>query len=168
MNVILRQYRKTDSECIKRLFEEFVEYHSQIDSSFKKIDSHGECFVEYIESFESSKDKHCVVAVVDDSVVGYCASIVEKKPPVYRISTFGYIDNLCVSNNFQKKGIGTLLFNDAVERFKSKGINRIECFVALGNPKAIRFWRKMNFVPFMEQMYLSLDKYAQKSRLQNQ
>jgi ribosomal protein S18 acetylase RimI-like enzyme len=158
MNVILRQYRKTDSECIKRLFEEFVEYHSQIDSSFKKIDSHGECFVEYIESFEDLDNKYCVVAVVDDSVVGYCVSIAEKKPPVYPIPKFGYIDNLCVSNNFQKKGIGTLLFNDAVERFKLEGIKRIECFVALGNLKSTRFWRKMNFVPFMEQMYLSLVK----------
>lgn len=157
MKAILRRYRTTDSEVVKGLFEEFVEYHSRIDSSFKKIDGHGDCFVDYVESFVNSNEKCCVVAIVNESVVGYCISIVERKPPVYPIPAFGYIDNLCVSIDFQKKGIGTLLLKDAVARFKSKGIERIECFVALGNPKSTRFWRKMNFVPFMEQMYLPLD-----------
>lgn len=158
MKITLRQYRTIDSESVKRLFEEFVEYHSQIDSSFKKIDSHGECFIEYVESFKDLDEKYCVVAVVNELVVGYCVSTVEKKPPVYPTPTFGYIDNLCVSNDFQRKGIGTLLFKDAVARFKSKGIERTECAIAIGNPKSTRFWRKMNFVPFMEQMYLSIDK----------
>lgn len=158
MKVKLRQYKPGDSESVKRLFEEFVEYHSKIDSSFEKIDSHGECFIEYVESFEGSNEKYCVVAIINESVVGYCVSSVERKPPVYPTPTFGYIDNLCVSSDFQKMGVGTLLFNDAVAKLKSKGINRIECFVALGNSKSTKFWRKMNFVPFMEQMYLSIEK----------
>jgi ribosomal protein S18 acetylase RimI-like enzyme len=158
MQIKLRQYRSTDSDSVKKLFEDFVEYHSRIDSGFKKIDSHGECFIEYIESFKNSNKKYCIVAVVNELVVGYCVSIVERKPAVYLTPTFGYIDNLCVSNDFQKKGIGTLLLKDALERFKSEGITRTECSVALGNPKSTRFWRKMNFVPFMEQMYLSIDK----------
>lgn len=157
MKVELRKYETSDSESVKRLFEEFVEYHSKIDSSFRKVDSHGECFVEYVESFEGSSEKVCVVAVVNESVVGYCVSAVERKPPIYPTRMVGCIDNLCVSNDFQKMGVGTLLLEDAVARFRSKGIKRVECFVALGNPKSTRFWRKMNFVPFMEHMYRAID-----------
>ncbi len=156
MKVLLRQYKKTDSEDVKKLYEEFVEYHTRIDSSFEKIDEHGDNFIDYIDFFESSNEKCCIVAVVSGSVVGYCVSIIERKPPVYPTPTFGYIDNLCVLKAFQKMGIGTLLLKDTITRFQSKGVERIECFAALGNPKSTRFWRKMGFTPFMEQMYLKI------------
>ncbi len=157
MTIELRLYEKSDGESVKKLFEEFVEYHSRIDSCFEKIEKHDECFIEYIESAEAADDQFCIVAVQDGEVAGYCRCAVEQKPPIYPKPSFGYIDNLCVSERHQRKGIGTLLVRDAVARFKAKGIERVECFYALGNPKSKAFWYKMDFKPFMEQMALAIE-----------
>ena len=139
-----------------QLYEEFVAYHSQFDASFLKIENHGEQFVTYADSFVGCSDKFCIVAEVDNLVVGYCLSMIEQKPPVYPNPQFGYIDNLSVSLKYQRRGIGAALFDDAVKRFKSLNIDRIECYVAMENPKSTAFWKKMNFRPFMAHMYLSL------------
>lgn len=156
MTINLRQFKEADHETLKALFEEFVEYHAQFDDSFKKIENHGDCFVDYVKSMKNDESKNCIVAELNGEVVGYCISTIEIKPPVYPQPAYGYIDNLCVSAFSQNLGIGTQLFEDAIERFKLKGIERIECMVALGNPKSAKFWRKMKFKPFMEQMYICI------------
>jgi len=78
------------------------------------------------------------------------------KPPIYPTPTFGYIDNICVLNKYQKNGIGSLLLEDAIKWFKKKDINRIECFAATANIKSTSFWSKMGFKVFMEQFYMNL------------
>ena len=153
----MRPYKKIDAPKMRQLYEEFVAYHSQFDPSFLKIENHGEQFVEYANSFLGCTDKFCIVAELETKVVGYCLSLIEQKPPVYPNPKFGYIDNLCVSSKFQRRGIGAALFDDAVKRFRSLDINRVECYVAMENPKSTAFWQKMHFKPFMAHMYLSLE-----------
>jgi ribosomal protein S18 acetylase RimI-like enzyme len=156
MSTKLRKFEETDLETLKTLFEEFVEYHSQFDDSFRKIQNHGDCFVDYVMSMNNDESKNCIVAEMNGEVVGYCIYTIERKPPVYPQPVYGYIDNLCVSSLNQNMGIGTKLLEDAVERLRSEGIERIECMVAIGNPKSTKFWRKMKFKTFMEQMYISM------------
>ncbi len=156
MKIMLREYQNKDASDVKQVFAEFVEYHNQLDNCFGKISSHCEMFVEYIEKGITEDDFHVTIALADSKITGYCISKIEQKPPVYPTPSFGYIDNIAISGKFQKMGIGTMLFLDALEWFKSQEIHRIECFAAIKNVKSTSFWRKMGFEVYMEQMYLNI------------
>ncbi len=158
MKVKIREYTKSDANDIKKIFAQFVKYHSELDDSFKKVKEHTEMFIEYVESNLSNDKHHCAVAELNGKVIGYYVSKIEEKPPVYLVPTYGYIDNICVLEEYQKKGVGSLLVKDTKKWFKKKNISRIECFAVISNPKSTSFWRKMRFNPFIEQMYFNLGK----------
>lgn len=82
--------------------------------------------------------------------------VIEEKPPVYPTPAFGYVDNLCIMESYQRQGIASKLVQHTKEWFVQKGITRMECFVATKNPTSTSFWRKMGFQPMMEQMYINL------------
>lgn len=157
MSIEIREYKESDAEDVKRLFSEFVCYHSDLDEIFAKTEGHNQMFTDYIRSNIGNEKFLCLVAESEGRIWGYCISKIDEKPPVYPEPEYGVIDNLCVDEKFQKKGTGTLLMEESVKWLKSKGVKRVECFVAVSNPKATNFWRKMGFTTFTEQMYLNID-----------
>ncbi|MCP4131488.1 MAG: GNAT family N-acetyltransferase [bacterium] len=154
--VIIRNCRVSDLEEIKVVFKEFVKYHEKHDLSFKKKEHHEEFFADFICANLKSKDSAVFVAEKENEVAGYCLAYIDRKPIVYESPVFGYIDNVAVLEEFQKQGIGELLFLEAKNWFKSNGITRIELFAALTNKKSTRFWRKMGLKPYMEQLYVEV------------
>ena len=156
MKALVRKYSNNDSESIKVLFSQFVNYHAKFDNSFAKVKGHEELFLEYIDSSVLDDSFNCSVAEIDTEIVGYCLSKIEEKPPVYPDPTYGYIDNLCTLEGYQRQGIGLLLVQDAIAWFKTRGVSRIECFAAIQNPKSTSFWRKIGFKAIMEQMYFQI------------
>ena len=156
MKAVVRKYSNEDSASIKVLFSQFVNYHMKFDNSFVKVKENEILFLEYIDSSISEDSFNCSVAEIEDKVVGYCVSKIEEKPPVYPDPTYGYIENLCTSEEYQRQGIGLLLVQDAFAWFKTRDVSRIECFAAIQNPKSTSFWRKLGFQSIMEQMYFQI------------
>ena len=156
MNTIVRKYTSADSESIKELFSQFVKYHTKFDDSFVKVKGHENLFIDYIDSSITKESFNCAVAEIQKKVVGYCVSKIEEKPPLYPKPQYGYIDNLCTLEDYQRQGIGLYLVQDAIAWFKKMGVTRIECYAAIKNPKSTSFWRKVGFQPLMEQLYFQL------------
>ena len=151
-----RKYESRDAMALKELYGQFVKYHSRFDSSFAKVKGHEDMFNNWVESSVSDETFNCMVAIVDRQVVGYCVSEIREKPPVYPEKLFGYFVNLCVSEGYQRQGLGQQLVKHVIAWFTSKGINRLEVEATVKNPKSTAFWRKMRFQPLTEQLYLNL------------
>jgi len=154
--MIIRKCQDGDIGEILNLFRQFVKFHSERDSCFIKISNHGEFFAEWIKTNMLKDTSTVFVADDEGKIIGYCIAQVLEKPPVYKKPVYGYIDNICVDELYQRKGVGEGLFNAANEWFKSRGIERIELFAALTNERSTAFWRKMGLRPFMEQLYINL------------
>ncbi len=151
---IVRKCEKRDLEHIKGLFREFVSYHESLDAYFGKVDNHDVLFETYILSHMDTEKSRVLVAEHDSETIGYCLGYIRERPPVYPEIQYGYIDNFCVSDRWQSKGIGTEIFLQMARWFQEQGIQEIELSAAISNPKAMRFWRKMGFTPFNQMMRL--------------
>lgn len=53
---------------------------------------------------------------------------------------FLYINSLCVSDEYQKKGIGSQIFNNLYEKYRPKRI------LLSAEPDAVAFWEKLGFL----------------------
>jgi len=54
----------------------------------------------------------------------------------------GYVHLLGVRDNYRRKGLGTLLYNNFIELSKSKGIKKIKAITTPTNEKSIQFHKK--------------------------
>ena len=155
-DVVVRKCEASDLDGIKPVFREFVAFHASLDSSFIKVEKHEELFADFISGYLDSETSMVLAAVRRDELIGYCIGMIQEKPPVYPEPRYGYVDNLCVLEKYQRSGVGKLLFEAMRNWFSSKGVKRIELFAALGNRKSTGFWRKMGFTPYLEEMYLKI------------
>ena len=86
-----------------------------------------------------------ITAAEGGAVLGYLIAKVTftgTDPHIKRMKTF-YIDDLCVSPEHARTGVGTALFNEARRLAKEQGCDRIDLNVWSFNEGAIRFYEKM-------------------------
>lgn len=160
--IIIGPCLESDLPHIGRLYREFVAFHSALDPCFMKVGNHDEFFENFIRENLGNTTSKVLVARRKDLVIGYCLGVIMEKPPVYADPRHGYIDNICVTEEYQRKGIGERLFREMMEWFSNQGIARIELFAAIRNGRSTRFWRKMGFAPYCEQMALPLSEVLPK------
>ena len=65
-----------------------------------------------IKEYIKSTHDHIVVSKIGKNVTGYAV--------VYDLTTWGYIDELCINKNFRGMGIGTKMFNWIENQYKDK------------------------------------------------
>ncbi len=151
--ILVREATTADMEQVRAIFREFVAYHALCDPSFVKVENHDGLFAAY--AVESARDGRgmLLVALRGGEVAGYCLGLVQEKPPVYPDPSYGLIDNLAVMERHQHQGVGAALCVEMRRWFHARGVKRIEVCAAVRNPKSTRFWRKMGFEPYIEQMF---------------
>lgn len=98
MNVLIREYKNSDKLALSNLLNE---HYQGIN----------------IDSLENSKTALSIVAVKTDKIVGHLhIDIINDE---FRNIRFGYISYVCVANEYQNKGIGTLLMKE-IDKIASK------------------------------------------------
>ena len=98
MNVLIREYKNSDKLALSNLLNE---HYQGIN----------------IDSLENSKTALSIVAVKTDKIVGHLhIDIINDE---FRNIRFGYSSYVCVANEYQNKGIGTLLMKE-IDKIASK------------------------------------------------
>ncbi len=91
----------------------------------------------------SSKTDELLCAVLDNSVIGFCAYAI-----VNNLWQEGYISYLyaMVINEAQRgKGYGTTLINEAIAKSKRQGMKRVELDSGFPREKAHKFYQNLGF-----------------------
>ncbi len=145
-----------DLEQIKGIFQEFVAFHTALDHVFAKIDGHETMFAEYVKSLIEREDATVFVADDNGDIAGYIIGIIQNKPPVYLKPVYGFIDSTAVKESYQRQGTGTMMFQAIRDWFSDQGIEHVELYAALMNPKSTSFWRKMGFASYLEALYTTV------------
>ena len=147
-NVIIRKSVKEDIPHINELFIQMVKTVN------KKMQKEGiETYTNLENGFENNYlDKF----YIDDSNVIYVAEIKEKVIGFISINTYNeynyvYLDDFCVSEEYQKKGIGSKLMDVAFEFARKMQIDQIITHVESANKEAIEFYQKKDFKLVEEQ-----------------
>ncbi len=99
-----------------------------------------------------------LLAEEDGEPAGFCA-VIYKAPlehPLVRPRRVAVLDDICVDQRFQGRGIGRLLLEEARKRAASDGMDCLELMVWDFNQRAIRFYERAGMRPRSYTMELDL------------
>ena len=94
----------------------------------------------------SEPNSICLVAIVDNQIIGYLAGELLKTEswrPVKRIE----LQNMFVKDQFRNLGVGKKLVSEFLKWSKSKGVKKVLVVAYVTNQRAINFYEKSGFEP---------------------
>ncbi len=120
-----------------------------------RIDEHNRALLDNLdeEIFDEAVDPGCLavyvkeqshlmlVAILEGTVIGQVLAVVHRQPDR---ATELYIDNLAVSEKFQRLGIATKLLTKLFAIGKKNGCDEVWVAVDPDNEQAKKFYRSMN------------------------
>ena len=149
----IREANHSDLPEIIGLWKEFMDFHRDLDSFYKRSQDGPSNFRKHLESQLESEDDALLIAEVSGKTIGYIKIGISQYPPVFEMEKYGLISDVAVAEQYRRKGIGEALYEQAMVWFKDKSIERVELRVANVNPVAQGFWKKMGFIPYMTTMF---------------
>ena len=63
-----------------------------------------------------------------------------------------------VKENYRGRGIGEKLFNEFIKWSREHGAERIKVSASAGNSRAIKFYERVNFVPYATELEYEIKK----------
>ena len=142
--MIIGSAKKEQAEQIARLLGYICDYHADGRPDIF-IKGGSKYDAESVARLIDDPDVTVLTAAEGDNVLGYLIAKVTftgTDPHIKRMKTF-YVDDLCVSPEHARTGVGTALFDEARRRAKELGCERIDLNVWAFNEDAIRFYEKM-------------------------
>lgn len=96
---------------------------------------------------QRAADHRSVFLIAEDGtgVAGFAVGTVEPEIPIYEIKEFGFIHDLWVEPRARRMGVGRMLAQTALERFKSMGVRQVRLDTALANEGARRLFAGCGF-----------------------
>jgi ribosomal protein S18 acetylase RimI-like enzyme len=149
---------------IVRLWIEMTDYHKNLDPFFTRREDGHVNYEKHLRQLMKSEDHQILVAVDHDEVVGFSLSMIARHPPVFRSDKYGLISDLAVKYGRQRKGVGGKILERIFEWFDSRGIDRIELYVASKNAMGYSFWKKHGFKDYMHTLCLDRQTLRKKQR----
>jgi ribosomal protein S18 acetylase RimI-like enzyme len=111
-------------------------------------------YEEHLRVAMAAKDTKVLVALDKGRVVGYAVALIRKSSPAWQREKYGYIEEMAVTAECRRKGIGTQLLKEILDWFRSGNLDMIELSVAAKNRVGYSFWKKHGFRDYLHQLYL--------------
>ena len=141
--IIIRKAKLNDFSGIHKLIMQLHKLHvSKRNDIYKDIDPMN--FEEFKTELTNSNNIY-LIAEFENKIVGICFSQIKEilNNKIMKNRKILYIEDICVDENYQKKGIGKKLYNQIVELAKVKNIDYIELMVWGFNENAIKFYENL-------------------------
>ena len=149
-DVQIRDGRVKDAENVLKIWYELIDYHHEIATmDFEMNPEASELWLNFYKTHVRSRTKKVVVAEKDGKIIGYTMGSIEERPPVFKILHEALITDMCVSQRYRRKGIGTALVNEFVKWAKQNRIKYVVMKMVPENKKGKKFWDSLDFETIM-------------------
>ena len=141
--VIIRKAKLNDFQGVHKLIMQVHKLHvSKRDDIYRDVDPMN--FEEFKTELSNSNNIY-LIAELENKIVGICFSQIKEilNNKIMKNRKILHIEDICVDENYQKKGIGKKLYNQIVELAKEKNIDNIELMVWGFNENAIKFYKNL-------------------------
>ena len=139
---------------IGRLWWEFILFHQDIDPIWTPLEGSIPGFIEnHLRRFMKSEDGLVLVVGDKGKVIGYSLSEIRRNSPGLKREKYGYIDEMAVTANYQRRGIGEKMLAEIMRWFQSNDIKRVELGTTTQNLVGNSFWQKQGFTIYMNTLY---------------
>jgi len=139
---------------IGKLWLEYMHFHQDIDPIFTTVDDAVPIFEEnHLLPVMKSEDSLVLVALDEGRVVGYSFSEIRQTSKVLKRNRHGYVHDMAVTASYRRRGIGEKMFDELLNWFYSKNIDRVELDITTKNQVASSFWKKHGFTNYTRRLY---------------
>ncbi|SDN83708.1 Ribosomal protein S18 acetylase RimI [Paenibacillus sp. yr247] len=147
MELIIRTARSEDYEAVNAIIRVGQEEHADaLPDRFARLDR--VVAMGWYRSFSDQQNKVIFIADLDGLVVGL-AMLEMKKSPSYEAlvpRTYAYLNELAISPDFQRQGIGTKLYRASVAWAEERAASSLELNVWEFNDRAIAFYKSLGMM----------------------
>ena len=131
---------------IGKLWSELIIFHQNVDPIWTPVENPIPGFIEnHLRRFMESKDGLVLVAMDEQQTIGYSLSEIRRVTPGLKRETYGYIDQMAVTESYRRKGVGKKMFDEILKWFQFNDIKRLELGTTAQNLIANSFWHKQGF-----------------------
>ena len=137
LQVIIREYTPEDRLAIEKCAFELQEDEKSRQPHIWKNpeEQFSRDYYEYVTKSVKEYEGKIFVAEIDGEVAGHVVVILNKdESPAYLLQKYGYILDLVVLREYQRRGIGNRLMVKAEEFVRSLGLEWMQLDVSTGNP----------------------------------
>jgi GNAT superfamily N-acetyltransferase len=156
--ISIRKARVGDGDRLADLWRELHEEQHEIDPRFMLADDAVERWLNDLKEWIEAPDvRHVLVAETDPQagdpyLVGFASAQLWWPQPIYEQTLQVYLDELYVTREFRRQGIGTRLYDRVRGWAKERAANRIRLGVLALNGDAISFWKHVGAEGFVLEM----------------
>lgn len=151
-----REATEQDIPQIIELWKEFIDFHKVRDPFFSRSKEGPENFGKFILENLGKGDAFVHVAETNGKVVAHILATIQSYPPAFEIKRYGLVNDLAVSSEYRRLGIGEHLFTMAKDWFEERGVKRMEIEIVIANEVSTSFWTKMGLKPYKEKCYTEI------------
>lgn len=152
----IRKAVENDVPFMVELWKEMMDFHKERDQVFTRTATGHEDWTEFITGHISKEDSCVLVAECDGRIVGHCLAFITESPPVLATKQYGLFQDIAVTANYRRCGVGEELVKEMLKWFRNHNIERIEVKVSVHNELSTAFWRKMGFSTYLETLYCEI------------
>jgi ribosomal protein S18 acetylase RimI-like enzyme len=149
----LRNANIDDRAMLDELFREELGFHKSLMPDIFRIP---EMLIDekWLRTNLSNDNEFLVVGESDGKIIGAVLYKIMTNPDdeIFQERTFGYIQEMIVSESQRGKGIGKKLLNFAISDLKSKNISDIELNIWEDNEVGLEFYKKQGFKTIRRRM----------------
>lgn len=143
MNLLVRKAMISDFKFIQSLHLEIERVECHFDSNLVKDTFLSKEGIKTLRKNLENKDIYCLVAVIDDEIVGFIDGEIQDK--YFYKEKVAYIGHLCVAQNYRNRGIAQRLLNEFEVFVKNKGASFVKLNAFPKNKLAVQFYLKNGF-----------------------
>lgn len=151
MAVTIRKYQPNDKKEITKLFEDYLNYFTDIDPLKRSIHPPGanEAYAKRMINETSQKKGVIFVAEEDKQIIGFIAGIIQRQTEdILQLqipSTPGRVIELYVKPKYRGKNIGKTLMQKMEQYYRGKECDIINIEVFQPNKNAHIFYKKLGY-----------------------
>lgn len=124
----------------KNFFAEYEDHHREFFHTDNLCDA--DISGRFLESMESNTSA-TIIAIVENTIVGYASVAVREQPSFYKIKQVGAISALMVAKNHRRKGIATKLLAASKAFLHINGVKYFTLFTASTNHGALKLYERL-------------------------
>lgn len=141
--VVIRKAKINDFYGVHKLIVQVHKLHvNKRNDIYKDVDPMS---VEEFKTELSNSNNIYLIAELENEIVGICFSQIREisNNRIMKKRKILHIEDICVHENYQKKGIGKKLYDQIIQLAKEKNIDNIELMVWGFNKNAIKFYESL-------------------------
>lgn len=145
----VREAKRSDIDALTPIWVEFMSDHEQRDRHFTLARDGTARWRSLVTEMVFRDDGFVFVGEVDGRIAGYCLGWLARNPPIYSVSTVGFISELAVRSEDRRRGVGSALIGAARGWFDTRAVTEFQLATAVWNERAQKFWHQLGGRPIL-------------------